>query len=1436
MRSSENEAAVRILNYWRRMEFLSQESYPDVRRICAAAGEHKLAVSRGILSHRAVTDFLVFHSDDPSHLLIQFVRADMKFCMMRLCGPVTVYIGRVRRSACVRRLAKYAEYQENLDFGEEGSELIACASLQITPEGRYVPKSLSLSPLLWTIEQMRQSCPLTEEDYRMSLIQLEERLDLYEGRHGKLLTTADMKRAMALIEDEYVPGNLETFSGKSAEPEEIIGGLFQMFLDETAMAVYQSAPSGSFAENRLTEELRTISGFLEAGGEEELPILRYLNAFRGKEERQNRIDVLYPRSAYYEDYKAFLRENMRVADAPEGKWPASEDPEFLRQLAVNLSASLAASRDHSLFSVNTPAGTGRTEVIRDLAADHIVKRALLLAEYADPDDAFEADPAEGTVCFRFRNDRLNHFAMTAVSRNPVSLAELTLRLNELPQEEQISAEELKSGIGDVLALWKISETPGGLLLQQGVRELCGSENGWLISAPAGEAEECGRLYQSFLHLFSAEDELEEQDRLKTYQEARDEFLKQAETVQSYRDALHEHEALFSELYEVSSRIAPLKEDCRTKQEYVRSVRLKTQEAIRGYREEILQKEQQIRDQKEILSQLQEESNRTVALLQEADEAIREAEAKAEEAGKAVGPVSRVLRTSAYRIAKEEEETWKQEASDRRQEEELLRRQFSELTDQRIQEEQEIELVKAEIVSAGEAIQLEEETREQAEAGLRAAYEERQKAELRLEELRGQIDEMYMQGKMPEADRFLLLDDAMIEQLNSRTGAGRGALKAPWLTRRYNREREKLFLMAVRLNREFAAASRACRINYSRFGSLFGYGASEFSEASRREDLVTAFQCLSLVVPVLTMTIQQAMNLFAGVLKPDMIGTLVLLDGGTEAPRTAAGVLFRSRHVIVMGDPAQLGPQVRHEEYVLRNEIGSDLPEINRDQRASVQTYADEANLFGASLKTEYGTSEWVGCPLRVQRRSISPIFEISNEIAYCGRLLKGAQMPDRTTAGKLIYPSSRWISIPGSERDSGSRYVEAQGEEVCRMLEASFRRVSERGDSDGKPDLFIMSPFESVVQGVRDAISRYCRQKGENTKIDAHWILNETCRRIGTTRDFLAEEADEVIFVLGCDSSSEGARAISLVGAAEVNTALTRAKYCAYVIADETVWRHNAVLNTVKHIMDTLGFRRMKEIERQRLSAGESDIRLREAVLLIPGSRQFTVTETKNPDRISDYDADTSYLVRSFETMRADESPDPQLLALFGIREPDALQELPEEMRDNLLTAVYLYGILEPAWRCRIDADGGAVGVLLFRVMELQVCRCFADLLRSVLPEQNIITAKEPREIIRLKDAVNDELTLGVIDIAIRANLKRLGSYGEAHGCPELDEAWWNTFEKRLNIFRMLRRDALRSGMMRRSVINNLISLLFRQNANTHTVGLMMECENGRKLLAQGQS
>ena len=324
-----------------------------------------------------------------------------------------------------------------------------------------------------------------------------------------------------------------------------------------------------------------------------------------------------------------------------------------------------------------------------------------------------------------------------------------------------------------------------------------------------------------------------------------------------------------------------------------------------------------------------------------------------------------------------------------------------------------------------------------------------------------------------------------------------------------------------------------------------------------EDLEEAFpvllQSLFLVTPVLSTTFASMQSLMAPVKRKGVFGVLIVDESGQAPPQMAAGGLFRCRQAIIVGDPKQIEPVVTAEADMIRRLLLSDVTKYYTDKHLSVQSMADHINPYGTMLG-EGEEREWVGCPLVVHRRCLDPMYSISNALSYAGTMRQDTRPPKQEKAAHFLYEQSLWIHVSGSERGNRNHFVPAQGELVLRLLESRLAK-------GGALKLFIITPFTSVKNGMRDMIRKSTLYK--ESEVLREWMRGTS---IGTVHTFQGQGTDEVIFLLGCDMHSQSAA--KWVNRNIVNVAATRAKFRFYVIGDTNVWRVCDPVDKARRMME----------------------------------------------------------------------------------------------------------------------------------------------------------------------------------------------------------------------------------------------------------------------------
>lgn len=300
--------------------------------------------------------------------------------------------------------------------------------------------------------------------------------------------------------------------------------------------------------------------------------------------------------------------------------------------------------------------------------------------------------------------------------------------------------------------------------------------------------------------------------------------------------------------------------------------------------------------------------------------------------------------------------------------------------------------------------------------------------------------------------------------------------------------------------------------------------------------------LFLVVPLVSTTFASFPRLFRSVGCEDLAWVLID-EAGQAAPQACVGALWRAKRAVIVGDPLQLEPLINVPQeliWPLQDRCGASKQYV--PPNASVQTIADTSNRFGSYIKI--GDSDeplWLGSPLIVHRRCVNPMFNISNAIAYDGKMVHGSgptPLDDKNTC-------SQWIDVPADGAEE--HWIPAQGRSALNKVRELVGDRPE--DGDGQPLIYIITPFKSVAKKMRESLHQ-----------EFGWDWMMVGRLCGTVHTFQGKEARDVIFLLGGNPQRPGV--ISGFAGKNpnlVNVAVTRAKKNLYVIGDRKFWlsRHD---------------------------------------------------------------------------------------------------------------------------------------------------------------------------------------------------------------------------------------------------------------------------------------
>ncbi|MGO4813794.1 DEAD/DEAH box helicase [Cupriavidus sp. 2MCAB6] len=347
------------------------------------------------------------------------------------------------------------------------------------------------------------------------------------------------------------------------------------------------------------------------------------------------------------------------------------------------------------------------------------------------------------------------------------------------------------------------------------------------------------------------------------------------------------------------------------------------------------------------------------------------------------------------------------------------------------------------------------------------------------------------------------------------------LSAPWATEAWNHARARVFLAALNLHKAFITANAdTVRKNLHGLADILDGSAPQ---TAPKEATLAAWQTLFLVVPVVSSTFASFARLFSHIGKEN-IGWLLIDEAGQAVPQAAAGAIWRSRRVVVVGDPLQLEPVVSIPytvQHALRLHYG--VSETWLPGRTSAQMLADRATPFGTTV-AQANEQLWVGSPLRVHRRCDREMFDVANRIAYDGLMVFGTQA--RKDVG---LPPTAWHDVVSHDADK--HWIPSEGEAVLSLV---YGIRSSGHDAD----IFLISPFRTVVDGLRQLVRRHSLEG----------------IKVGTIHTVQGKEADVVVLVLGGNPKRPGAKAWAAEKPNLLNVAATRAKRRLYVVGNRTEW------------------------------------------------------------------------------------------------------------------------------------------------------------------------------------------------------------------------------------------------------------------------------------------
>lgn len=1187
--------ANKIVDYWRIVEFFNQQLFPKDTRDNAEnvkeskeGREHKniykLKIFEQIPLKKEIKELIVEGNKVHSNFLI----LDDKF---HLC------IGRVKKELLIKELYNCLKIEDIRP--EKSSGEICLMALKVDSSGIYIENSLRISPLVWGIAKLIENKGIvndniSEHNYKKELRSYEAELYEHKIFNKELpLKSKYIEKIFKNINDTYIKPIFKDlynvkydgiFSYMRYKDED-----FKIKNEDTEDDI--SELSKGFYTNDLEMIKKSIGMNKSCLNNDDF--INYIVSLYESENNINcdkniqKIDI--------RNNKEEIEKWLDIRKAPLGKWPSKYDPSLMQQIAINISISDFENRN--IFSVNGPPGTGKTTLLKEVIASNIVERAKLLYEYENSDDAFEEHYFQygsfsnngydkyANKYHVFKNKKISQYGMLVASCNNSAVENIT---KELPDGESLlkglESDKEITKLSEVSNLFNIKEncskeyynifnkstnkyekTPkNDVYFSYLSHKLLNSEkdeiNEWgLISAPMGKSKNilnvCRSVLSEFNYNFLNTNLIEA--RADKYEKARIKFKDQLNKVEGIRKELGKACALKEKYRDEKRRFKKESENINAiieehKTNKLREYNLK--EDINKNIKIILEEISNIDADKTLLNNKQKNIKSELENAKNEKEAVIEKIKKTEDERKLYEILfGRWIHTERLKQIQEYKDD-KEKLVDQIKE---IQQKFLNLEQEYINSENRINKYNKDVKDLKNQLSEEDNIIKSIDQMIDIENIRKINIYSELETLKKNLDNELNKMKL----QAIVIDDKFWAEFDNSDNADIQA-SDPWVTSEFDREREKLFYYALKLHKEFILSSKACRDNFKNLSMMWKFEKNSekefvvYNSSDKKASYVHLLNTLFLLIPVMSTTFASAGRFLKDIESKESLGTLIIDEAGQASPHVALGALWRCKKAIVVGDPKQVEPVVTDESDAIKKAFAnhSIKPYINKT--ISVQEFADKINNYGSYIKDSDGNKTWVGCPLVIHRRCISPMFDISNEISY-GRTMKNKTFnPKDEVKSKFVYDKSGWINVVGSEIGNKNHFVVAQGERALQIIEMSFKKYN------GFPKLYVISPFTTVINGLKELVRESTELRKYNKNIVDTWLENNC----GTVHKFQGKEAEEVIFLLGCDKKASGA--VNWVKPNIVNVAATRAKFRFYIIGDYDVWKQSKTFEITKNIID----------------------------------------------------------------------------------------------------------------------------------------------------------------------------------------------------------------------------------------------------------------------------
>ncbi|MCP5362352.1 MAG: ATP-binding protein [Rickettsiaceae bacterium] len=756
---------------------------------------------------------------------------------------------------------------------------------------------------------------------------------------------------------------------------------------------------------------------------------------------------------------------------PSSRWPV--DNKLALSIAQQVAVNLALSETSGLFSVNGPPGTGKTTLLRDIISEIITTKAKILADFANPKDAFNNPESISIEGYNYKvwnvDSRLLGHEIVIASSNNTAVENISKEIPRLAEVDKNYGLEYFSEIATYVnneECWGI----GSAVLGNKANRSTFFDKFW--SKQPSKNNELGNSYGLHYLLDTAKPKSDWEENRKQFLSTLAEFTELKLELIEFKNKLKEYESFDEEEDKIFNQINKANDELKI-----------SQEKLESYENELAQIDTITQQKKFQLEEIKKLEPKWYLMLFE---------------------------------------FFKKESSHQKWSDKCL--SIIEEISKLFEKTQELKLVIGDLRKVISKL-------ESKVSDLIKKREELIASTERNYQYINLIQNKYSWSSAIPNKNFWQLSDQEIQ------------LSSPWIHTELQDVRARLFVDAMKLHYSFIINSSDCISNNLK--AIKRVLTSGKWPSDLQYLLKHIWAVFFLVVPSVSTTFASFSKLFKGLNEAESLGWLLVDEAGQSCPQEALGAIYRAKKAIIVGDPLQVRPVATMPsamndtllEYYHVDKTWSVLEE-------SVQTLSDRVNVYGTEI-IKYANSQWVGCPLRVHRRCIEPMFSIANKIAYDNLMIQATKQ--KSSNFDPIYPTSQWFDVQSNEFNG--HWCEQEGTEAFKIIQ----RIIEQNHS--LPDLYIITPFKAVA----DKLKKLLKDKSEylNSKLkptEKPMLTNWIYKSVGTIHAFQGKQSEGVILLLGGNPSKPGAINWASDTPNILNVALTRAKYKFFVIGNYKLW------------------------------------------------------------------------------------------------------------------------------------------------------------------------------------------------------------------------------------------------------------------------------------------